>query len=130
MGTLTIATFMTRHGTMQAPGGPPRTPRAASNTAAGASPTSATTWIMSSAAPSPTPTAFCSAAGPYEIFAASWPTFSDKDDPVAPKLNMLPKYVVSTTLDNPEWGPITVIRGDIPAEVAKLKRPSGLTGEA
>jgi dihydrofolate reductase len=57
----------------------------------------------------------------YEIFAASWPDFPDKDDPVASKLNTLPKYVVSTTLDNAEWEPTTIIRGDVPAEVAKLK---------
>src|SRR6266511_3439631 len=57
----------------------------------------------------------------YEIFAASWPNFPDKDDPVASKLNTLPKYVVSTTLGKAEWEPTTIIRGDVPAEVAKLK---------
>jgi dihydrofolate reductase len=58
----------------------------------------------------------------YEIFAASWPNFPDRDDPVASKLNSLPKYVVSTTLENAEWGPATIIRGDVPAEVAQLKQ--------
>ena len=57
----------------------------------------------------------------YEIFAASWPNFPDKDNPVASRLNTLPKYVVSTTLANTEWQPTTVIRGDVAAEVAKLK---------
>jgi dihydrofolate reductase len=58
----------------------------------------------------------------YEIFAASWPNFPDKDDPVASKLNTLPKYVVSTTLEKAEWEPTTIIRRDVPAEVAKLKQ--------
>jgi dihydrofolate reductase len=58
----------------------------------------------------------------YEIFAASWPNFPDKDDPVASQLNTLPKYVVSTTLENPAWGPTTIVGGDVPAEVAKLKQ--------
>jgi len=38
----------------------------------------------------------------YEIFAASWPNFPDKDDPVASKLNARPKYVVSTRLGKAE----------------------------
>ncbi|HET6921095.1 MAG TPA: dihydrofolate reductase family protein, partial [Jiangellaceae bacterium] len=57
----------------------------------------------------------------YEIFAASWPNFPDENDPVASKLNTLPKYVVSTRLGKAEWEPTTIIRGDVPAEVAKLK---------
>ena len=57
----------------------------------------------------------------YEIFAASWPNFPDKDDPVASRLNTLPKYVVSTTLENADWQPTTIVRGDVPATVAKLK---------
>lgn len=44
-----------------------------------------------------------------------------KDDPVASRLNTLPKYVVSTTLDDAEWGPTTIVRGDILGEVTKLK---------
>jgi dihydrofolate reductase len=61
----------------------------------------------------------------YDIFAASWPHMSDPDDPVGSKLNTLPKYVASTTLADPQWGPATVLGDDVPAAVAELKRQPG-----
>ena len=62
----------------------------------------------------------------YDIFAASWPKMADADDPVGGKLNRLPKYVVSTTLDDdPPWGPTIVLRGDVKTEVEALKATPG-----
>src|SRR5207244_1713597 len=54
----------------------------------------------------------------YEGFAAAWPS---REGPFADKLNNDPKYVVSTTLKNPEWQNTTVLSGDVAAEIAKLK---------
>jgi dihydrofolate reductase len=54
----------------------------------------------------------------YEGFAEAWPS---RDDEFADKLNSDPKYVVSTTLENPEWQNTTVIAGDAANELAKLK---------
>ena len=62
----------------------------------------------------------------YEIFAAHWP-YAPKDDPIAPKLNAMPKFVASRTLKKPEWNNSTVIDGDVPRELGRLKRDgSGL----
>jgi dihydrofolate reductase len=54
----------------------------------------------------------------YEGFAAAWPSRTD-DVGFADKFNSMPKYVVSTTLENPEWTNTTVVK-DL-AGVAKLK---------
>jgi dihydrofolate reductase len=55
----------------------------------------------------------------YEGFAAAWPT---RDGEFADKFNGMPKYVVSSTLEEPEWNNSTVLKGDVAEEVAKLKR--------
>lgn len=57
----------------------------------------------------------------YEGFAAAWPGRTDEAG-FADKFNSMPKYVVSTTLENPEWNNSTVIRGNLAEEVAKLKQ--------
>jgi dihydrofolate reductase len=54
----------------------------------------------------------------YEGFAEAWPT---RDGEFADKFNGMPKYVVSSTLEEPEWTNTTVLRGDVVDEVAKLK---------
>src|SRR5947199_2652664 len=54
----------------------------------------------------------------YEGFAAAWPL---REGPFADKLNSDPKYVVSTTLANPEWQNTTVISGDVVEEISTLK---------
>jgi dihydrofolate reductase len=54
----------------------------------------------------------------YEVFAASWPS---RDGEFADKFNSLPKYVVSSTLEVPEWSNSTVLTGDAVDEISKLR---------
>jgi dihydrofolate reductase len=54
----------------------------------------------------------------YEGFAKAWPT---REGPFADKINTAPKFVVSSTLRDPEWSNTTVIERDVAAEVGKLK---------
>lgn len=60
----------------------------------------------------------------YEGFAAAWP---DRDDEAgfARKINSMPKYVASTTLENPEWQNSTVLEGDVAKAVAELRNRDG-----
>jgi dihydrofolate reductase len=54
----------------------------------------------------------------YEGFAAAWPS---RDGEFADKFNSMPKYVVSSTLEDPEWTNTTVLRGDLGEAVARLR---------
>jgi dihydrofolate reductase len=55
----------------------------------------------------------------YEGFAAAWPS---REGEFADKLNSMPKYVVSSTLDTAEWNNSTVLEGDVVEAVSKLKQ--------
>jgi dihydrofolate reductase len=54
----------------------------------------------------------------YEWFAARWPS---RTGGLADRLNGMPKYVVSSTLEHPDWNNSTVVTGDVLEQVAKLK---------
>ena len=60
----------------------------------------------------------------YEWFAARWPS---RGGELADRLNTLPKYVVSSTLEHPAWNNSTVLRGDVLSEVSTLRQE--LNGE-
>jgi dihydrofolate reductase len=60
----------------------------------------------------------------YEWFGGRWPSRSGE---LADRLNGMPKYVVSSTLEDPDWNNSTVLHGDVVDEVAKLKQE--LSGE-
>jgi len=56
----------------------------------------------------------------YDGFAKAWPTMEGTGE-FGKKFNEMPKFVVSTTLENPEWNNTTVLRGDLAEEVGVLK---------
>jgi dihydrofolate reductase len=55
----------------------------------------------------------------YEGFAAAWPS---REGDFADKFNNMPKYVVSSTLEEPEWNNSTVLGSDVPEEVSRVKQ--------
>jgi len=56
----------------------------------------------------------------YEGFAAAWPNYSDEVG-FANKMNSMPKYVVSKTLESADWNNSTILSGDLVEDVTKLK---------
>ena len=59
----------------------------------------------------------------YDGFAPVWPTHSG--DPLSDHINAMRKYVVSTTLKDPEWANTQVIDGDVVAAITRLKQAPG-----
>jgi len=57
----------------------------------------------------------------YDGFAAAWPAMEEATGDFGKKMNAMPKYVVSKTLQSAEWNNTTVLRGDLADEVAPLK---------
>ena len=60
----------------------------------------------------------------YEFLAARWPS---RTSVLADRLNSMPKYVVSSTLEDPGWNNTAVLKGDVVSEITKLRQT--LNGE-
>ncbi|MGK5628269.1 dihydrofolate reductase family protein [Streptomyces sp. URMC 123] len=125
MARVTLTTFLSLDGIMQAPGGPEEDRE-------GGFPYGG--WLVPYADEDMARLVadwFAEADGfllgrrTYEIFAAHWPHFTDENDPIASRLNALPKYVASTTLDRLEWHNSTLLGDDVPAAVAELRKRPG-----
>ncbi len=121
MAELTMTTFLSLDGVMQAPGGPKEDP--SGNFPYGgwvfpladADMGTIITEIFSKA------DAFLLGRGTYDIFAAHWPRITDPDDLIAARLNSLPKFVASRTRSSFSWNNTTHVR-DIGKEVIELKK--------
>jgi dihydrofolate reductase len=124
MGKVVVGTFLTLDGVMQAPGGPEEDPSEGFEHGGWSAPL----WDdeMGEVITEATQQADAVLLGrkTYEIFAGHWPKISD-DDPVAAKLNRVPKYVASRTLATLDWNNSTLLRGDVAGEVTKLKADTG-----
>jgi dihydrofolate reductase len=120
MGKLVVGTFVSVDGVMQAPGGPDED-REGGFEAGG---WSFGYWddTMFQAITELTLRADALLLGrrTYEIFAAHWPRVGD-EDPVAAKLNSVPKYVASRTLERVDWRNSTLLEGDAGEAVPRLK---------
>jgi dihydrofolate reductase len=123
MRKLTVNTFMTLDGVMQAPGGPEEDPSGGFDLGGW----SVNYWdeqmgqVMDEFMGKP----FDLVLGrkTYEIFAAHWPHVTD--DPAAKALNDATKYVASRTLSSLDWANSVLIEGDVPEGVAAIKKQNG-----
>jgi dihydrofolate reductase len=120
MAELTLTTFLTVDGVMQAPGGP-------GEDESGGFPHGG--WLVPHADAVMGETmdaifaradAFLLGRGTYDIFAAHWPRVTDAGNPVAVALNALPKHVASRTRSRFDWNASHHV-ADVVAEVLALK---------
>jgi dihydrofolate reductase len=120
MRNLTINTFMSLDGVMQAPGGPDEDPTG--GFALGGWAVRYFDDEMMSRIAGSGDYELLLGRGTYEIFAAHWPF---DEGPIADHLNRTRKHVASTTRDGLEWSNSTLIAGDVADYVAELKRQDG-----
>lgn len=124
MAELTITTFLSLDGVMQAPGGPQEDTSDGFEFGGWMAPFrdgAIRAFIVELFARAE---AFLLGRGTYEIFAGYWPQFADPDDPIARALNGLPKYVASRTLNAVAWRGSSLVRDPI-AEAAAIKARHG-----
>jgi len=122
---LTLTTFLTLDGVMQAPGGPQEDPSGDFPDGGWLVPFADQRMGEIVAEQFSDVDAFLLGRGTYQIFAGFWPQVTDPGDVVAAALNRCPKYVVSTTLRTADWTGTTIIGADVVTRIRQLKEQPG-----
>ena len=120
MRRLTVNTFISLDGVMQAAGGPHEDPTDGFTLGGWAVPYFEAEMMERVARADPYELLL--GRGTYEMFAAHWPY---DEGPIANRLNSTRKHVASTTLKEVAWNNSTLISGDVAEYVAELKRQDG-----
>jgi dihydrofolate reductase len=121
MGKLVSTIFVTLDGVYQAPGGPEEDPRDGFEQGGWSFPYGDEDFGRFVSEVFDRAGAFLLGRHTYDIFASYWPRMTDPADPIASRLNALPKYVASETLTDPGWAGTTVLGGDLAKEVTAVK---------
>ncbi|MFI7128953.1 dihydrofolate reductase family protein [Nonomuraea sp. NPDC050153] len=124
MRKLMVTTFVTLDGVMQGPGGPDEDRDGGFEHGGWTVPHFDEHLMRVMAAIVDRGAALLLGRRTYDVFAASWP-LAQADDPIGAKLNSMPKYVASRTLDSVTWQHSTLLTGDAAKAVAELKRGEG-----
>lgn len=123
---LTVTTFITLDGVYQAPGGPGEDDEGGFRHGGWSFPYADADFGAAMVGWFTKASAFLLGRKTYDIFASHWPKVTDEADPVASRLNALPKYVASRSQRTLGWENSRLVTGDVPGEVARLK---GLPGD-
>ena len=120
MAKLTLTSFLSLDGVMQAPGGPNEDPSGDFQHGG---------WVVPLFDPDmgaimldifSRAGAFLLGRGTYDIFSAHWPKITDSSDPVASKLNSLPKFIASNTQSSFDWNNSNHI-AQVPEDIESIK---------
>jgi dihydrofolate reductase len=124
MRKLMVTTFMSLDGVMQGPGGPEEDTDGGFEHGGWSVPYFDEPLIGLMTEVSRRAGALLLGRKTYDIFAATWP-LAEADDPIGSKLNSMPKYVASRTLDTVSWQNSTLLTGDVAKAVDELKQGDG-----
>lgn len=121
MRKLVAGTFLTLDGVMQAPGGPDEDREGGFQHGGWLVPYFDGRFVDIMTDWTKRADSFLLGRKTYEIFAESWPKSTDPADETARALNTRPKFVASRTLDRVDWNNSRLLKGDVAAQVARLK---------
>ena len=126
MRKVVAAAFVSLDGVMQAPGGPPEDPTGGFAHGGWTVPYWDEPMGLFMEETFSSPFDLLLGRKTYEIFAAHWP-FVEAGDPIAESFNAATKYVATSSTDPFAWANSVALRGDVAAEVARLKQGDGPT---